>query len=306
MTALALAPPYRPTDGAGFGVLCEQRLIHADLRQWREQHGFTQHRLGQAIGVSGTVISHIETLRVYPSEEVRQRLAALTGIDADRLFPPWLAEWIGGEPVERTTYHEVSFEDLGPRDRWETTYTLEDSDPALAWQGVREGVQRVLETLTPRERRVIEYRFGVNDAPRLTLAAIGQQFGISRERVRQIEARAFRKLRHPSRSRQMRLLLWDEQARWVASSAPSPKRPANIIPWLAWLAKHPKQQGDRPSRLANIVFEYACCTVSRTDSALRAHVRAQHMPETARNREFWEAWDEMIAALPPSVHAGVA
>jgi len=58
--------------------------------------------------------------------------------------------------------------------------------------------------LTPREERVIKMRFGLEDGTEHTLEEVGQKFGVTRERIRQIEAKALRKLRHPSRSRQLR------------------------------------------------------------------------------------------------------
>ena len=65
-------------------------------------------------------------------------------------------------------------------------------------------IMEVLETLSPRERQVIEYRFGINDSRPRTLEEVGQTFGVTRERIRQIEAKALRKLRHPTRSLTLR------------------------------------------------------------------------------------------------------
>ncbi len=69
---------------------------------------------------------------------------------------------------------------------------------------LREQVRNVLGFLTERERSVIEMRFGLNDGKDHTLEEVGQRFGVTRERIRQIEAKALRKLRHPSRSRALR------------------------------------------------------------------------------------------------------
>jgi len=65
-------------------------------------------------------------------------------------------------------------------------------------------ISDVLDTLSPRERQVIEYRFGINDSRARTLEEVGQTFGVTRERIRQIEAKALRKLRHPTRSLTLR------------------------------------------------------------------------------------------------------
>ena len=68
----------------------------------------------------------------------------------------------------------------------------------------REEVARALGTLSERERRVLQLRFGIDDGRSRTLEEVGRDFGVTRERIRQIEAKALRKLRHPTRSRQLR------------------------------------------------------------------------------------------------------
>ena len=72
---------------------------------------------------------------------------------------------------------------------------------------LKEQTESVLKTLTPREERVIKMRFGVGDGSEHTLEEVGQDFAVTRERIRQIEAKALRKLRHPSRSRKLRAFL---------------------------------------------------------------------------------------------------
>ena len=62
----------------------------------------------------------------------------------------------------------------------------------------------VLASLTPRERKVLELRFGLEDGRSRTLEEVGREFHVTRERIRQIEAKALRKLRHPSRSKKLK------------------------------------------------------------------------------------------------------
>src|ERR1700747_817196 len=77
---------------------------------------------------------------------------------------------------------------------------------------LRSEVEDVLDTLTPRERRVLQLRFGLIDGHQRTLEEVGKRFGVTRERVRQIEAKALRKLRHPSRSKKLKDYLEYAQA----------------------------------------------------------------------------------------------
>ncbi len=72
---------------------------------------------------------------------------------------------------------------------------------------LKEQIASMLRTLTPREERIIKMRFGLDDGSEHTLEEVGQTFAVTRERIRQIEAKALRKLRHPSRSRRFRIFL---------------------------------------------------------------------------------------------------
>ncbi len=79
---------------------------------------------------------------------------------------------------------------------------------------LKEQTGSVLKTLTPREEKVIKMRFGLDDGSEHTLEEVGQSFAVTRERIRQIEAKALRKLRHPSRSRKLRAFLEGPAREW--------------------------------------------------------------------------------------------
>ena len=88
----------------------------------------------------------------------------------------------------------------------EDAVTLAPSDAAV-YAGLREATKEVLDTLTPREAKVLRMRFGIEMNTDHTLEEVGKQFDVTRERIRQIEAKAIRKLKHPSRSDKLRTYL---------------------------------------------------------------------------------------------------
>ena len=89
------------------------------------------------------------------------------------------------------------------KEPFEVFETLEDTYemPEVLDFEIREAITKVLSTLTPREERVLRMRFGIGMDTDHTLEEVGQQFSITRESIRKYEARALRKLRHPSRAR---------------------------------------------------------------------------------------------------------
>lgn len=84
---------------------------------------------------------------------------------------------------------------------------VESPIDAATAEGLRESILEILETLTPREAKVLRMRFGIEMNTDHTLEEVGKQFDVTRERIRQIEAKALRKLRHPSRSEKLRSFL---------------------------------------------------------------------------------------------------
>ena len=112
---------------------------------------------------------------------------------------------IAQEPISlETPIGEEEDSHLG--DFIEDKAVVSPSDAVISLN-LKEQTESVLKTLTPREEKVIKMRFGLDDGSEHTLEEVGQSFQVTRERIRQIEAKALRKLRHPSRSRKLRAFL---------------------------------------------------------------------------------------------------
>ena len=129
--------------------------------------------------------------------------------------PEELAEHMDLEPSKvrwmlRVSRHPVSLErPVGEEEDSELGNFIEDEDaptpPDAAYHRLlQEKLEDVLSTLTPREARILRLRFGLQNGRSYTLEEVGKKFGLTRERIRQIEGQALRKLRHPRRSRQLR------------------------------------------------------------------------------------------------------
>ncbi len=131
-----------------------------------------------------------------PTEE---EIAAELGITVEKV-----------REIQRTAQDPVSLETpIGEEEDSHLGDFIEDTTAAhpdeIAEQGmVKEQLMQVLSTLTPREEKVIRMRYGLDDNRQRTLEEVGQAFGVTRERIRQIEAKALRKLRHPKRKDKLR------------------------------------------------------------------------------------------------------
>jgi RNA polymerase primary sigma factor len=157
----------------------------------------------------------IETInkQLRISRELVQELGREPRVDeiADRLGVPVekvrKTKEVAQQPVSlETPIGEEEDSHLG--EFIEDKSSLSPSDAAISIS-LQEQTESLLKTLTPREERVIKMRFGLEDGSEHTLEEVGQSFAVTRERIRQIEAKALRKLRHPSRSRNLRTFLED-------------------------------------------------------------------------------------------------
>ncbi len=112
--------------------------------------------------------------------------------------------------IQKIAQDPVSLETpIGEEDDSHLGDFIQDDDSpspqdAASYTMLREQLDEVMETLTPREAKVLRLRFGLDDGKARTLEEVGKQFNVTRERIRQIEAKALRKLRHPSRSKKLK------------------------------------------------------------------------------------------------------
>lgn len=132
-------------------------------------------------------------------EPTLEELAERMGVSIERVSE---IQKIAQDPVSlETPIGEEEDSHLGDFIEDDKTPTASDS---VASTMLKEQIARVLDTLTPREEKVLRLRYGIDDGRPRTLEEVGKEFNVTRERIRQIEAKALRKLRHPSRSKRLR------------------------------------------------------------------------------------------------------
>ncbi len=132
-------------------------------------------------------------------EPTPEEIAEKMGVTEERVRE---IQKIAQDPVSlETPIGEEEDSHLGDFIEDEKTTTPSDS---VAFTMLKEQLLGVLDTLTPREEKVLRLRYGIDDGKPRTLEEVGREFNVTRERIRQIEAKALRKLRHPSRSKKLK------------------------------------------------------------------------------------------------------
>ena len=170
--------------------------------------------------ITRAIADQSRTIRVpvHMSDRIRRLYKAarqLEQVHGRKPTPEEIAEELDIEPRKVQWMLKVSWRPLslerpvGEDDDNELGSFIEDDTTPTPTQSayqnlLREKVEEVLSTLTPREARILRLRFGLQNGRSYTLEEVGQKFGLTRERIRQIEGKALRRLRHPRRSRQLR------------------------------------------------------------------------------------------------------
>lgn len=186
-----------------FRIGAKIRYFHRSLREKRLSLGYTQEQLAEKLGIGKQSYGQIETLRKFPTEYQLEKLCDFFGTTKEELFPEWAKmifiddrrEIIKEVEIDRTMLSSPEVLQLVAPDSPEEDFEKEN---------LREVMSRVLDTLNPREKKVLEIRFGLKDSAPKTLEESAKEFGVTRERIRQIEAKALRKLRHVCRSRKLK------------------------------------------------------------------------------------------------------
>jgi RNA polymerase primary sigma factor len=148
------------------------RALYKTSHSLEQQHGRppTPDELASALGVENSRLQWMLEVARTPIS-----LESPVGDDEDSEFGMFVEDTISASPAQ-TTYESM----------------------------LRERVEKVLGTLSPREARILRLRFGLENGHPYTLEEVGRKFGLTRERIRQIEGKALRRLRHPCRSRLLR------------------------------------------------------------------------------------------------------
>jgi RNA polymerase primary sigma factor len=172
----------------------------------------TQREMTQKLGRDATLEELALESSFMEEEDVVliKRLKEEEAIIPADLRKRWARATQKVEKTLKTAEEPMSLESpVGAGDGSELADFIKDEDAlapmdAAAREMLRDQVQSALAALTDREREVLEKRYGLIDGKDHTLEEVGKQFGVTRERIRQIEAKALRKLRHPTRSHQLR------------------------------------------------------------------------------------------------------
>jgi len=187
-----------------FRIGVRRRLYNWALRQARLDAGLSVKELCEKACIHIGDYYDYQRFARYPSPDRGFRLSVVLGVSVEVLFPSEIAPVRIRKQMEDMTISLAEFASLAEINAasvletsgWEAEVEARELLPSV--------VTSVLATLTDRERKVLELRFGMGENDAHTLEECGEVFGVGRERIRQVEAKALRKLRHHTRSHRLK------------------------------------------------------------------------------------------------------
>lgn len=194
-----------------FGL--KQRFYNWHLRTAREARGMTQEDLSVAAGLKPQMVGVLERLYQYPSENIANALSLVLDLPVETIFPEWLREFRVGKVPQAIDEKHLSLSEAKASYISERKLLgdggLGEVEHRIGVEELQQPIAKALSSLHPRERTVIERRFGLNGAGVQTCAQIGLSFGVTGNRIWQIEQKALRRLRHPDVAQPLRPWLED-------------------------------------------------------------------------------------------------
>lgn len=208
---------YTTTTEEGFNIRLEARLKNAELVGAKEMAGLTATEAAERIGISYTMYLGYESMRIYPTDERQKKICDFyrslgVFLLEEDVFPKELKElrperkYIGEKTIPKVELLSLS---TGEFDRKLLPVVEGKIEKKVEYDELRAEINRVLPNLPYRQQEVIKMRFGLGNEESKTCEEIGKIFNVTRSRIQQIEARALRKLRHPSYSRKLKSFLKD-------------------------------------------------------------------------------------------------
>lgn len=172
--------------------------LESALSEKQKALGVPRYQLCKLMGVNYQTLARYLSLKNYPSEKILLKISSFLVKPPDHLFPDHLKEVRLKRQPEPLALTAEDWTALG--------YMQPVADPgeALEHEELTALVRQTLKTLTAREAKVIALRFGIEEERAYTMEEVAEEYGLTRARIYQIERNALRKLRHPSRSRELR------------------------------------------------------------------------------------------------------